>query len=100
MAKRARQREQDQNIPPFDWKSDDRLREALELYLFDKEKNKINWDAAISRRIMDKNDPNQIAIDSVKERLRTTFGYCEICSSEVIAYVASILHRGEKAKKK
>ena len=98
MAKRARQREQDKNIPPFDWKSDDRLREALELFLFEQEKNKINWEAALSRRTLEEQD--QIKIDAVKERLMKTFGYCEICSSEVIAYVASILHRGEKAKKK
>src|SRR3989338_1123121 len=98
MAKRARQREQDKNIPPFDWRSDDRLREALELFLFEQEKNKINWEAALSRRTLEEQD--QIKIDAVKERLKNTFGYCEICSSEVIAYVASILHRGEKAKKK
>lgn len=98
MAKRARQREQDKNILPFDWRSDDRLREALELFLFEQEKNKINWEAALSRRTLEEQD--QIKIDAVKERLKNTFGYCEICSSEVIAYVASILHRGEKAKKK
>src|SRR3989344_1273886 len=97
MAKRARQREQDHKIPPFDWKSDDRLREALELYLFEQEKNKINWEAALSRRVLEK--PDQDKIDLIQKRLRENFGYCEICSTEVVAYVASVIHRGQKAKK-
>lgn len=98
LAKRARRREQDPRIAPFDWRSDERLRQALELYLFEQEKNKINWEAAISRRTLGAGDQDKI--DTIRKRLREEFGYCDICAGETIAYVASIFHRGEKAKKK
>lgn len=98
IARRALQRQRDSSIPPFDWRSDERLRQALELYLFEQEKNKINWEAAISRKTME--DSDQEKIDTIRKRLCESSGYCQICASEVIAYVASIFHRGEKAKKK
>ena len=37
----------------------------------------------------------QEKIDVVKERLIKNFGYCEICSTDVLNYVASIFARGD-----
>lgn len=97
MQKRAVQRERDKNVAPFTYKTDERLNKALQLYLFEQEKDKINWEALISRKSID--HEGQRRIDTIKERLITHLGYCNICAAEVMTYVASIFKRGDRDKK-
>ena len=37
----------------------------------------------------------QEKIDLVKDRLMKNYGYCEICSTDVLNFVASIIARGD-----
>jgi serine protein kinase len=40
-------------------------------------------------------DKTQEKIDVVKSRLIRNYGYCEICSTDVLHFVASIFARGD-----
>src|ERR1700733_997768 len=80
----------------FDYKTNERLHKALELKLFEDQKDSIKL-ASLVTSVVDKN--TQEKIDIVKSRLIKDYGYCEICSSDVLNYVASIFARGDvKAK--
>ncbi len=79
----------------FDYKSNDRLRRALELKLFEDQKDTIRLTSLVSRSI----DPaTQERINIVKSRLIKHYGYCEICSTDVMNFVASIYARGDVRK--
>ncbi|MCC6277830.1 MAG: serine protein kinase [Oligoflexia bacterium] len=80
----------------FDYKTNERLHKALELKLFEDQKDSIKL-ASLVTSVVDKN--TQEKIDIVKSRLIKDYGYCEICSSDVLNFVASIFARGDvKAK--
>lgn len=96
MTKRAIQRERDKSVLPFSYKTDERLQKALQLYLYEQEKDKINWESLISRKSIDQE--GQRRIDTIRDRLIKNQGYCDVCASEVMAYVAGIFRRGERAK--
>ena len=103
MHKRARDRERDSTVEAFRYTTDERLHKALQLYLFEQEKDKINWESLISRKSID--DSGQRRIDTIKERLVGNatrkikgLGYCGVCAAETMTYVASIFKRGERAK--
>ena len=76
----------------FDYKTNERLHKALELKLFEDQKDSIKL-ASLVTSVVDKN--TQEKIDIVKSRLIKDYGYCEICSSNVLNYVASIFARGD-----
>ncbi len=76
----------------FDYKTNERLHKALELKLFEDQKDSIKL-ASLVTSVVDKN--TQEKIDVVKSRLIKDYGYCEICSSDVLNYVASIFARGD-----
>src|SRR5439155_1122516 len=76
----------------FDYKTNERLHKALELKLFEDQKDSIKL-ASLVTSVVDKN--TQEKIDIVKSRLIKEYGYCEICSSDVLNYVASIFARGD-----
>jgi serine protein kinase len=95
MTKRAVQRERDPSVAPFTYKTDARLEKALKLYLYEREKDKINWESLISRKSID--PEGQRRIDTIRERL-VGLGYCEICAAEVMAYIAGIFRRGAKQR--
>jgi serine protein kinase len=76
----------------FDYKTNERLHKALELKLFEDQKDSIKL-ASLVTSVVDKN--TQEKIDIVKSRLIKDYGYCEICSSDVLNYVASIFARGD-----
>ena len=97
MHKRALQRERDSNVEPFTYKTDERLHKALQLHLFEQEKDKISWESLISKKSIDQE--GQRRIDTIKQRLIEKLGYCDICAAEVMTHVASIFRRGERAKK-
>ncbi len=76
----------------FDYKTNERLHKALELKLFEDRKDSIKLTSLVSN-VVDKN--TQEKIDVVKSRLIKNYGYCEICSTDVLNYVASIFARGD-----
>ncbi len=80
----------------FDYKTNERLHKALELKLFEDQKDSIKLSSLVSN-VMDKS--MQEKIDVVKARLIKDFGYDEISASDVLNYVASIYARGDAKEK-
>lgn len=76
----------------FDWRSNDRLAKALELKLFEDQKDSIKLSSLVSS-VMDKE--TQEKIDIVKSRLIKDFGYDDASATDVLNYVASIFARGD-----
>ena len=76
----------------FAWDSNDRLRRALELKLFEDQKDSIKLTSLVSNVI---DSETQAKIEVVKSRLIKNMGYCEVCATDVLNYVASIFARGD-----
>lgn len=79
----------------FDFRTNERLHRALELKLFEDQKDSIKLTSIVSN-VVDRD--TQAKIDVVKNRLIKNYGYCEICASDVLGYVASIFARGDVMK--
>ena len=77
---------------PFDYKQNERLHKALELKLFEDQKDSIKLTSLVSQ-VVDKD--TQEKIDVVKNRMIRNYGYCEICATDVLSFVASIFARGD-----
>ncbi|MEQ8768383.1 MAG: serine protein kinase [Planctomycetota bacterium] len=76
----------------FDWRSNERLQKALELKLFEDQKDSIKLTSLVSTVV----DPDtQEKIDVVKSRLIKNYGYNDISATDVLNYVASIFARGD-----
>ena len=76
----------------FDYKTNPRLHNALELKLFEDQKDSIKLTSLVSQ-VVDKD--TQEKIDVVKARLIKDFGYNEHSATDVLNYVASIFARGD-----
>jgi serine protein kinase len=76
----------------FDWQSNDRLRRALEMKLFEDQKDSIKLKTLVSA-VVDRETQEKIEI--IKSRLIKTFGYNEVSATDVLNYVASIYARGD-----
>ncbi len=76
----------------FDYRSNERLQKALELKLFEDQKDSIKLTTLISS-VVDKE--TQEKIDVVKSRMIKYYGYCDICATDVLNFVASIFARGD-----
>ena len=76
----------------FEYKTNERLHKALELKLFEDQKDSIKLKNLVSS-VVDRE--TQEKIDVVKERMIKNYGYCEICSTDVLNFVASIFARGD-----
>jgi serine protein kinase len=76
----------------FNYRTNERLHKALELKLFEDQKDSIKLTSLVSS-VVDKD--TQEKIDVVKSRLIKDYGYCEVCSTDVLNYVASIFARGD-----
>jgi serine protein kinase len=76
----------------FNYRTNERLYKALELKLFEDRKDSIKLTSLVSN-VVDKE--TQEKIDVVKGRLIKNHGYCDICSTDVLNYVASIFARGD-----
>lgn len=76
----------------FDWRSNARLQKALEMKLFEDQKDTIKLTSLVSS-VVDKD--TQEKIDIVKSRLIKYYGYSEESASDVLHYVASIFARGD-----
>jgi serine protein kinase len=77
----------------FDYKTNERLQKALELKLFEDQKDSIKLTSLVSTAVVD--DKTQEQIDVVKNRLIRNYGYCDICATDVLHFVASIFARGD-----
>jgi serine protein kinase len=76
----------------FNYKTNERLQKALELKLFEDQKDTIKLTSLVSN-IVDKD--TQEKIDIVKGRLIRDYGYDEESATDVLQYVASIFARGD-----
>lgn len=76
----------------FDYKTNARLLKALELKLFEDQKDTIKLKNLVSSVV---DDETQKKIDVVKQRLIKNFGYNEQSAADVLNYVASIFARGD-----
>jgi len=76
----------------FDYTSNPRLQKALELKLFEDQKDSIKLTSLVSSVV---DQETQEKIDVVKSRMKNNFGYCEVCATDVLNYVASIFARGD-----
>ncbi|MBN2562721.1 MAG: serine protein kinase [Phycisphaerae bacterium] len=76
----------------FDYNTNARLQKALELKLFEDQRDTIKLKNVVSGVI---DDETQAKIDVVKQRLIKYFGYNETSATDVLNYVASIFARGD-----
>ena len=81
----------------FDYKTNERLHRALELKLFEDQKDSIKLTSLVSQ-VVDRD--TQEKIDVVKARLIRDFGYNDESATDVLHYVASIFARGDATAKK
>jgi serine protein kinase len=79
----------------FAHNSNPRLHKALELKLFEDQKDSIKLTSIVSN-VVDKETQEKIEV--VKTRLIKEYGYCEVCANDVLQYVASIFARGDVRK--
>jgi serine protein kinase len=76
----------------FRYDSNPRLHKALELKLFEDQKDSIKLTSLVTSVI---DQDTQEKIDVVKSRMMKNYGYCQICATDVLNYVASIFARGD-----
>ncbi|MCP4498953.1 MAG: serine protein kinase, partial [Deltaproteobacteria bacterium] len=76
----------------FDYRTNERLHKALELKLFEDQKDTIKLTTMVSN-VVDRE--TQEKIDIVKQRLIKTYGYNEESATDVLNFVASIFARGD-----
>ncbi len=76
----------------FDYRSNERLHRALDLKLFEDQKDSIKLTSLLSN-VVDRGTQEKIEV--VKKRLIDNFGYTEESAADVLNYVASIFARGD-----
>ncbi len=76
----------------FNYRTNERLHKALELKLFEDQKDSIKLTSLVAS-VVDKD--TQEKIDVVKSRLVKDYSYCDVCATDVLNYVASIFARGD-----
>jgi serine protein kinase len=76
----------------FNYRTNERLQKALEMKLFEDQKDSIKLTSLVSQ-VVDKD--TQQKIDIVKDRLIRTYGYNDESATDVLQYVASIFARGD-----
>ena len=76
----------------FDYKTNERLCKALELKLFEDQKDTIKLTSLVSNVV---DQETQAKIDVVKQRLIKNYGYDDESATDVLNYVASIFARGD-----
>jgi serine protein kinase len=79
----------------FEYHTNARLHKALELKLFEDQRDTIKLKNVVSGVV---DDETQAKIDVVKQRLIKYFGYNETSATDVLNYVASIFARGDVKK--
>ncbi|MCL4110826.1 UNVERIFIED_CONTAM: hypothetical protein GTU68_039939 [Idotea baltica] len=79
----------------FDYRTNERLQKALEMKLFEDQKDTIKLTSLVSNVV---DADTQEKIDIVKARLIRDCGYNEESATDVLQYVASIFARGDAKK--
>jgi serine protein kinase len=79
----------------FDYRSNERLHRALELKLFEDQKDTIKLTSLVSKVV---DAETQAKIDVVKSRLIRDYGYDDESANDILHYVASIFARGDVKK--
>ncbi len=81
----------------FDYKTNERLYRALELKLFEDQKDTIKLTSLVSNVV---DADTQAKIDVVKGRLIRDYGYDDESATDVLTFVASIFARGDAKQQK
>lgn len=81
----------------FDYKTNERLYRALELKLFEDQKDTIKLTSLVSNVV---DAETQAKIDVVKGRLIRDYGYDDESATDVLTFVASIFARGDAKQQK
>ncbi len=76
----------------FGWDTNDRLRRALEMKLFEDQKDSIKLSSLVSN-VIDKETQDKIEV--IKKRLVDHYGYNDASATDVLSYVASMFARGD-----
>ncbi|MCB9953480.1 MAG: serine protein kinase [Planctomycetaceae bacterium] len=76
----------------FDYRTNERLQKALEMKLFEDQKDTIKLTSLVSQVV---DQDTQAKIDIVKSRLIRDYGYNDESATDVLQYVASIFARGD-----
>jgi len=76
----------------FNYKTNERLQKALEMKLFEDQKDTIKLTSMVSNVV---DTETQEKIDIVKSRLIRNYGYDDESATDVLQYVASIFARGD-----
>ena len=79
----------------FNYRTNERLQKALEMKLFEDQKDTIKLTSLVSQVV---DQDTQEKIDIVKGRLIRNYGYNEESATDVLQYVASIFARGDAKK--
>jgi len=82
----------------FDYRSNDRLRTALEIKLFEDQKDTIRLTNLIAAEAVDPAAHDNIHI--IKRRLIENYDYCKSCATDVLNFVASVFARGDVKEKR
>ena len=78
----------------FNYKSNDRLKKALELKLFEDQKDQVKFSSLVAK-VVDKE--TQAKIDVIKARLMEKYGYCEQCANDTLQYVSNLMAKGDES---
>jgi len=81
----------------FNYKTNERLQKAIELKLFEDQKDTIKLSSLVSNVI---DADTQMKIDIVKGRLIRDYGYDDESATDILQYVASIFARGDSRQGK
>ncbi|MES2788714.1 MAG: serine protein kinase, partial [Planctomycetota bacterium] len=81
----------------FNYKTNERLQKAIELKLFEDQKDTIKLTSLVSKVV---DADTQMKIDIVKGRLIRDYGYNDESATDVLQYVASIFARGDAKQSK
>ena len=76
----------------FDYRTNERLQKALELKLFEDQKDSIKLTSLVSAMV---DKETQEKIDVVKNRLIRDYGYNDNSATDILNFVASIFARGD-----
>ena len=85
------------NNEEFSWKSNEKLKKALQLKLYEDTKDHIKLSALNVKGATVVDKDIQDKIDAIKQRLITQYGYNEQSATDVLDYVGSIFARGDVA---
>lgn len=76
----------------FTYKSDHRLRKAIERKIFEDNRNNIKLTTFSSAQT---DTENLKKLDAIKGRLIEEYGYCEYCAVDLMNYIGGLLARGD-----